>query len=1338
MALTIEELEIQISSDSTSAAKGIDRLSKSLEKLRGITSGSLGLDKVAGGIKKVQDALGKKFDDSNIKSVVKQVKEAEESVSAFKSDGLTAAATKAADTASGFKEITSAAQASAGAGDEMAEKFRRADEILKEILSRNPLRELSASMRDELPVGEISNLKEAIDNMVSERTVANMQELSQYIREASEQGKSRIAFRVNVEDLEHAKQRAQHLLDMADRMDGYEFSGVRTNFQDDKVKSISGYFKQIQETAEKTDGLQETLDLLRSIGQQGNALRDSGVSNIPIRVSADSIDDAMMKIANLREEMDKLSGYEAAPFKLNFREGEVSGITTTLKQVQEESEETTRSVSKLAEAFRRLGKAISTGAGKMLGMLGERMRSLVPQTKKSTSAFNKWGGVLKRILIYRAIRSMITAIINGMKEGIQNLVRYSKEANQTFSAMSTNALYLKNSFAAALAPAVQMLVPLFDMLTNAIVRAVNAVNQFLSAIGGKSYFTKAKKHAVDYADSLGGAAGAAKELKNATAGFDELNVISQDMGGGGGALDDWSNMFEDAEIADHIKDLVGDFYGLGKAISTAIADQLHKIDWASIRASARVMGENFADLLHGIFDEPRLWTGLGMAVGEGLNTIFDFLDAFADRMTANSVWAKIGGSFALGMNTAIGYWDADLTGAAIAKNLMGIREIIYTFFTETNWGELGQKFASGLNTIVDTVDADLLGRSFAAKWQALTEFIHGIVVDFDWVATGIAIGEAINGWFDEIDWALVGETLSTGVIGILDLVTGLIQSTDWFAMGQALSTTIANIDWSGITASLFTGLGAALGGLAEFILGVVSVAWQSVVDWWYDKAYEDGEFTTSGLLAGIWEGIKNIGTWIKEKVFQPFIDGFKGVFGISSPSTVMEEQGGFLIEGLLQGISNLIPNVTEIFEGIKKSISDTWETIKETTSEVWGTITTNVSEKWDEIKTSAGEKFDSAKESIGSAWNTVKSTTSSTWKTITTSLGSTWDSVKTSASQKFDGAKTAIGKAWDNTKTVTDKTWSGITKGLGSTWDKVKEAASSKFTDVKDRIGKSWGDTDKDTLTKWKNISSTLSNTWEDIRKTADDRFTKIRTQISDVWDKTKQVTETTWEGIKSGLSNTWTDLKDAADVKFKDIKESISNAWDKVKTDTDSKWITIKTSLDKSWGDINTTAGTAFSKVKDTILNIWDSINDGISRAVGKIKNSISDVQDRSRNLRNSNDRLDRSPNVKQYATGGFPARGELFIAREAGAEMVGSLGGRPAVANNDQIVAGITHGVASANSQQNALLREQNELLKGILAKSTTVVFDDKSVATAADRGKRQQGFQIYPRGDEFALNY
>lgn len=84
----------------------------------------------------------------------------------------------------------------------------------------------------------------------------------------------------------------------------------------------------------------------------------------------------------------------------------------------------------------------------------------------------------------------------------------------------------------------------------------------------------------------------------------------------------------------------------------------------------------------------------------------------------------------------------------------------------------------------------------------------------------------------------------------------------------------------------------------------------------------------------------------------------------------------------------------------------------------------------------------------------------------------------------------------------------------------------------------------------------------------------------------------------------------------------------------------------------------------------------------------------------------LDRArKKIRGFATGGYPKSGELFWARENGTpEMVGKMGGNTAVANNDQIVSGIASGVSSANAESNALLREQNELLRRLLQKEFT----------------------------------
>lgn len=93
----------------------------------------------------------------------------------------------------------------------------------------------------------------------------------------------------------------------------------------------------------------------------------------------------------------------------------------------------------------------------------------------------------------------------------------------------------------------------------------------------------------------------------------------------------------------------------------------------------------------------------------------------------------------------------------------------------------------------------------------------------------------------------------------------------------------------------------------------------------------------------------------------------------------------------------------------------------------------------------------------------------------------------------------------------------------------------------------------------------------------------------------------------------------------------------------------------------------------------------------------------------------------------------GQVFMAREAGPELVGTIGNRTAVVNNDQIVESVSQGVYEANSEQNALLREQNNLLRKLLEKDTSVtaVIGTGSVISGFERKNRRDGKTIVPVG-------
>lgn len=100
-------------------------------------------------------------------------------------------------------------------------------------------------------------------------------------------------------------------------------------------------------------------------------------------------------------------------------------------------------------------------------------------------------------------------------------------------------------------------------------------------------------------------------------------------------------------------------------------------------------------------------------------------------------------------------------------------------------------------------------------------------------------------------------------------------------------------------------------------------------------------------------------------------------------------------------------------------------------------------------------------------------------------------------------------------------------------------------------------------------------------------------------------------------------------------------------------------------------------------------------------------------------------------FADGGFPETGRLFISDEAGPELVGTIGRQTAVANTQQIVQGIASGVSQANTTQNELLREQNELLRAILAKDGATYLDGKRILKSVETAARNTGVMIMAGG-------
>ena len=176
------------------------------------------------------------------------------------------------------------------------------------------------------------------------------------------------------------------------------------------------------------------------------------------------------------------------------------------------------------------------------------------------------------------------------------------------------------------------------------------------------------------------------------------------------------------------------------------------------------------------------------------------------------------------------------------------------------------------------------------------------------------------------------------------------------------------------------------------------------------------------------------------------------------------------------------------------------------------------------------------------------------------------------------------------------------------------------------------------------------------------------------------------------------------------------------------------------------------YNKIKDIDTGIMDNmvkcVNGVIDFAV-RIKNNVdtSAIDDFTESLKKLTTAVKDLPTSKtltikaiyetsgdapkQYATGGFPTTGQMFVAREAGPELVGNIGKKTAVANNEQIVSSVARGVAEANSEQSILLREQNRLLTALIEKESGVYLDGRKLTNSVEKYQSQRGRQIVVGG-------
>ena len=445
-----------------------------------------------------------------------------------------------------------------------------------------------------------------------------------------------------------------------------------------------------------------------------------------------------------------------------------------------------------------------------------------------------------------------------------------------------------------------------------------------------------------------------------------------------------------------------------------------------------------------------------------------------------------------------------------------------------------------------------------------------------------------------------------------------------------------------------------------------------------------GKDLADGLKNGVTDNVKKedyVSVWGK------IGNWFKNLFGIHSPSTVFAEYGKNITDGLFGKISSTYTSGKAIIEKWSTKVKE-WFTGGSGSGNIFNNFATYASDIITNFKTKIGNKYNDVKENM-----TTWADKTREWFTGGNGTDNIFNNFTTYASDIISNFKTKIGDKYtdvkDNMTTWATKTKEWFTGGSGSgnIFDNFKSYASDIVTNFKNKIGEKYTDV-KGNITKW----STKVKEWftkEDNGETIFDKFTSfgstIVTNLSAAIDG--GVVESNYENIFGRISTALTN-----------VKRNLV-------------------------GIINSIIGFV-EKMTNGIINGINGMIKGLNKLSIKVPDGVPGIGGTNFGFDIPLLNTITLPRVELKADGGFVDTGQMFIARESGAELVGNIGRRTAVVNNEQIVASVSRGVAEANNESNALLREQNTLLRAMLEKESGVYLDGKSITKSVEKHQRERG--------------
>lgn len=799
-----------------------------------------------------------------------------------------------------------------------------------------------------------------------------------------------------------------------------------------------------------------------------------------------SIDKTRADYARLQEQMNeyKASGgkesdttyrrYQAREERLG---GELSGATAAARQMQISGEAYKINVDGLKQSLSNLGSFMKTVADKALsaaravGKFTANLLGLNRASKKTKSSMISVTDISKKLVseltrVSRMLKLMITrmalrAVISNVGEGFKSLAVHSASFNQAISSLINSCKTLGYALASTFGRIIEIAAPVLNTIINLLTRAVNLINQLLSALGGGLKWNKAKQFTDDYAASLKGATGAAKELKKTVLGFDELNQLQDNSSsGGGGGGDAIVDMFEDADIEPWILDLASKIKKWAEKLFAPLKAAWDKVgEW--VKAKWKYAWEELCKL--------------GASIARDFWKVWEQPETEQIFKNILIILGEIGrfiGNLARQFRIA---WDENETGLHILENIRDIILIITDHLRN-----------------MATYTADWAGSlDFSPLLTSIEEWLQSLEPAID------AVMGILEDFYKDVVLKFGKWVIESGLPDLIDVFKRFNDEVDWEGLRQKLKKLWEHLEpfMETVGEGLIIFIERVTTALADFINGEEFEDFLDKLEEWMDSV--DPEDVADGiqkLIAAI-IGLKVISTIL------PLLGGLRTAFSVLS--TVVS--GIITLFTILGGPAILAIGLV-IAAGVL--LVQNWDEIKEAAK----LLVERTKEHWDNFKQKASDAFDSAKESVidfaiglGESVIEAKDDLVEFGQKVAekgADIKAKFGEMKDSVSEKMQGIKDKVIEGTENVKTK-----------FGEMADKVKEKKDdikSHLDDFKTKASERFGDI-QDKLTEFK-------DNWADRFEKAKEKLSTFKEDASKLFGDIKENVVKCFDGIKEGI----------------------------------------------------------------------------------------------------------------------------------------------------------------------------------------------------------------------------